>query len=209
MPPLGGAEAPASPSLAPPMPPFITLVFGWVVLESPLEGARPPQHEYRYIRNTCTSVFMHVCVYIMCDALFYIKFQEAQWFFESLNIVVIDGLCSWCYCVYIIIIIIIICKGYIPGVFGTSHGALQFMAYEELKKAYARYNNVPPEQKLVSQQPSLWGGVRFPPEGDSFQVFQVFKHVAVSRRATSSPSPHLQYVVCYRIQKYCMCTSLQ
>ncbi|KAG7257385.1 hypothetical protein CRUP_031413 [Coryphaenoides rupestris] len=39
-------------------------------------------------------------------------------------------------------------KGYIPGVFGTSHGALQFMAYEELKRDYARYKNVSPEKKL-------------------------------------------------------------
>ena len=28
-------------------------------------------------------------------------------------------------------------KGYIPGVFGTSHGAIQFMIYEELKKLYS------------------------------------------------------------------------
>ena len=29
---------------------------------------------------------------------------------------------------------ILLDQGYIPGIFGVSHGALQFMAYEELKK---------------------------------------------------------------------------
>ncbi|KAH6920148.1 hypothetical protein HPB50_028863 [Hyalomma asiaticum] len=30
-------------------------------------------------------------------------------------------------------------RGFIPGVFGVSHGALQFMAYEEMKKFYQNY----------------------------------------------------------------------
>ncbi|XP_016848267.1 solute carrier family 25 member 32 isoform X2 [Anolis carolinensis] len=32
-------------------------------------------------------------------------------------------------------------KGFVPGLFGTSHGALQFMVYEELKTKYNRYKN--------------------------------------------------------------------
>ncbi len=36
-----------------------------------------------------------------------------------------------------------------PGILGTSHGALQFMAYEELKKIYSVYYNRKPNEKLV------------------------------------------------------------
>ncbi|KAM3873499.1 solute carrier family 25 member 32-like [Diretmus argenteus] len=39
-------------------------------------------------------------------------------------------------------------RGYIPGLLGTSHGALQFMAYEELKRDYNKYKKMPSEEKL-------------------------------------------------------------
>ena len=38
----------------------------------------------------------------------------------------------------------------VPGLFGVSHGALQFMAYEELKKGYSHYFGTPINKKLVS-----------------------------------------------------------
>ena len=41
-------------------------------------------------------------------------------------------------------------KGYFPGLLGVSHGALQFMFYEELKKAYCNYYNILLTTKLVS-----------------------------------------------------------
>ena len=40
--------------------------------------------------------------------------------------------------------------GYVPGLSGVSHGALQFMAYEELKKGYSHYFGTPVNKKLVS-----------------------------------------------------------
>lgn len=38
-------------------------------------------------------------------------------------------------------------KGFVPGALGVSHGALQFMAYEELKKLYLKHH---PERKETS-----------------------------------------------------------
>ena len=40
-------------------------------------------------------------------------------------------------------------RGFIPGLWGTSHGAIQFMFYEEFKKAYADYHSIPIDSKLV------------------------------------------------------------
>ena len=40
-------------------------------------------------------------------------------------------------------------KGFVPGIWGVSHGAIQFMAYEELKSAYNHYLNQPIDSKLV------------------------------------------------------------
>ena len=45
---------------------------------------------------------------------------------------------------------ILLGQGYIPGLFGVSHGALQFMAYEELKKGNSQYFGTPINQKLMN-----------------------------------------------------------
>jgi len=39
-------------------------------------------------------------------------------------------------------------KGFVPGVFGVSHGALQFCAYEEMKNSYNNYRKMPIDTKL-------------------------------------------------------------
>ena len=44
---------------------------------------------------------------------------------------------------------ILLYQGYIQGIFGVSHGALQFVAYEELKKGYSKYFGTPINKRLV------------------------------------------------------------
>ncbi|BES92365.1 Mitochondrial carrier protein [Nesidiocoris tenuis] len=39
-------------------------------------------------------------------------------------------------------------RGFVPGMFGVSHGAIQFMTYEEMKNSYNQYRNVPIDTKL-------------------------------------------------------------
>lgn len=41
-------------------------------------------------------------------------------------------------------------KGFVPGIFGVSHGAIQFMTYEEMKNTYNQYRMVPIDTKLGS-----------------------------------------------------------
>jgi len=43
-------------------------------------------------------------------------------------------------------------KGFVPGIWGVSHGAIQFMAYEELKNAYNVYKNQPVDNKLATSE---------------------------------------------------------
>lgn len=43
-------------------------------------------------------------------------------------------------------------RGFLPGVFGISHGALQFMTYEEMKTLYNKHRNQPLDTRLTSAE---------------------------------------------------------
>ncbi|XP_059613601.1 mitochondrial folate transporter/carrier [Phlebotomus argentipes] len=43
-------------------------------------------------------------------------------------------------------------RGFVPGIFGVSHGALQFMTYEEMKNRYNQYRRLPIDQKLTTAE---------------------------------------------------------
>jgi len=43
-------------------------------------------------------------------------------------------------------------RGFIPGLWGVSHGAIQFMAYEEMKSGYNNWNNQPIDHKLGTSE---------------------------------------------------------
>lgn len=40
-------------------------------------------------------------------------------------------------------------QGFVPGLVGTSHAALQFMTYERLKREQNKYKKMPSESLLV------------------------------------------------------------
>ena len=44
----------------------------------------------------------------------------------------------------------VLVQGFVPGILGISHGALQFMAYEELKTLYNQWRQQALDTRLVS-----------------------------------------------------------
>jgi len=50
-------------------------------------------------------------------------------------------------------------KGFTPGLFGVSHGAVQFMAYEELKTSYNQHRRLPIDAKLSSGEYLMFAAI--------------------------------------------------
>lgn len=50
-------------------------------------------------------------------------------------------------------------RGFVPGMFGVTHGALQFMTYEEMKAFYNRYRGAPHDSKLNTKEYLVFAAV--------------------------------------------------
>lgn len=48
-----------------------------------------------------------------------------------------------------ILFFVLLPQGFVPGMLGVSHGALQFMTYEEMKNRYNQNRKRPIDAKLV------------------------------------------------------------
>lgn len=54
-------------------------------------------------------------------------------------------------------------RGFLPGFFGVSHSAIQFMVYEEMKSSYNNHRNMSIDSRMVRFQStfSLTYNIRF------------------------------------------------
>lgn len=50
-------------------------------------------------------------------------------------------------------------RGFVPGMFGVSHGALQFMTYEEMKNSYNNYRKLPIDTKLGTSEYLIFAAI--------------------------------------------------
>jgi len=75
-------------------------------------------------------------------------------------------------------------RGFIPGLFGVSHGAFQFMAYEELKKAHSKYTGTPVKKKLGAAEYLTMAAL-----SKVFAVVTTYPYQVVRSRLQDSISP--------------------
>jgi len=76
-------------------------------------------------------------------------------------------------------------RGFLPGVLGVSHGALQFMAYEDLKQRYSSYTGVPLGSKL---NPFVYIGMSA--SSKVFAVVTTYPYQVVRSRLQDSQLQH-------------------
>uniref|UniRef100_A0A914W0R7 Solute carrier family 25 member 32 n=1 Tax=Plectus sambesii TaxID=2011161 RepID=A0A914W0R7_9BILA len=76
-------------------------------------------------------------------------------------------------------------RGFVPGIIGTSHGALQFMAYDYLKERKCKRLNIPATSKLDTTDYLLYSSV-----SKIFAVTTTFPYQVVRTRLQDQ---HVQY----------------
>ena len=66
-------------------------------------------------------------------------------------------------------------SGFVPGVFGTFHGAIQFMTYEEMKNAFNQYKKLPIDTKLSTYEYLIFAAISKLIAASSTYPYQVIR----------------------------------
>lgn len=76
-------------------------------------------------------------------------------------------------------------RGFVPGLFGVSHGVLQFMSYEEMKKYYNRYRGAPHDARFSTLEYLTFAAL-----SKSFAAFTTYPYQVMRTRLQDQ---HRQY----------------
>jgi solute carrier family 25 folate transporter 32 len=84
-------------------------------------------------------------------------------------------------------------KGFVPGLWGVSHGAIQFMAYEEMKAKYNTFYEQPIDSKLSTVEYLSFAAI-----SKLFAAVTTYPYQVIRARLQDAHSAHTSAVACVR-----------